>query len=210
MLSGQVPTTIPPVFDGSRLLAFYLYHRESDAPKSVKIKAESSGGALIANIDIVQTNILEGADFVRKLAARKKIQELQESTSINEYGYEEEEPKDDVRKAITQLGIDNGLASKYTSFVGIDKNTGQTLADKPMSTREIKNQVASGFGMNFGGGFGGGMIESASMNYYAAAYPCALASRPTCATASYMSPTQHCNSLQQNGLSQGKFGLHMI
>ena len=189
-LSGQVPSTIPPVFDGSRLLAFYLYHSESDAPKSVKIKAESSGGALIASVDIVQTNILEGADFVRKLAAKKKIQELQESTSINEYGYEEEEPKDDVRKAITQLGVDNDLASKYTSFVGIDTNTGKTLADKPMSTREIKNQVASGFGMNFGGGFGGGMIE------------CSYLCPPT---------IQHFMPQKQSAcFSKGKFGSHMI
>jgi hypothetical protein len=114
----------------------------------VKIRAESSGGALIADIDIVQANILQGAEFVRKLAARKKIQELQESTSTNEQGYEEEEANEVVKKAITRLGIDNGLASKYTSFVGIDKNTGQTLADKPMSTREIKNQVPSGSGMS--------------------------------------------------------------
>ena len=55
------------------------------------------------------------------------------------------------------MGIDNGLASKYTSFVGVDKKSGKTLTEKPMSTREIKNQVPSGFGMNFGGGFGGGM-----------------------------------------------------
>ena len=48
--------------------------------------------------------------------------------------------------------MENGLTSKYTSFVGVDKRTGKPLEDKPMSTREIKNQVPSGFGMTFGGG----------------------------------------------------------
>jgi hypothetical protein len=99
------------------------------------------------------------------LAARKKIQELQESTSTDETGDEEKEPKDkdEVKKAITKLGIENGLASKYTSFVGVDKTTGKAVEDQPMSTREIKDQVASGFGMSFGGSYNamGGMIEKA-------------------------------------------------
>ena len=107
---------------------------------------------MTADIDIAPANMLQGSNVVRKLAARKKIQELEESTSTDEHGNEKEEPKDGVRDAITSLGMENGLASKYTSFVGVDKQTGKALEDKPMSTRDIKNQVPSGFGITFGGG----------------------------------------------------------
>ena len=113
------------------------------------------------DIDLVEANFLNDGVIIRKLAARKKIQELEESKNVNEYGYEENEMNEDIKKTIIQLGLENSLTSQYTSFVGIDVTTGETLEEKPMWTREIKNQVASGYGgtgrsayRSFGGGFG--------------------------------------------------------
>ena len=105
----------------------------------------------------MDSNILEAGDFVHKLAGRKKIQELQETTSsADPWAYDDDEMNDDIKKAIIQIGLENSLASKYTSFVGIDRKSGKTLEDKPMLTRDIKNQVPSGHG-----GYGGFMGMSA-------------------------------------------------
>ena len=120
----------------------------------INIKADSPSGPLTIDLDVTETNILHESMIVRKLAARRKIQELEESKNIDEYGYEENEIENDVKENIIRLGLENSLCSQYTSFVGIDDSTGDTLTDKPMSTREIKNQVAAGFG-----GYGGsGMV----------------------------------------------------
>ena len=48
-----------------------------------------------------------------------KIQELEESKNVDEYGYEENETRDGIKKSIIQLGLENSLTSRYTSFVGI-------------------------------------------------------------------------------------------
>ena len=67
---------------------------------------------------------------------------------MDEHGSEQNETREDIKKAIIQLGIENGLASQYTSFVGIDDKTGDTLSDAPMWTREIRNQIPTTFNPN--------------------------------------------------------------
>ena len=89
---------------------------------------------------------MQESTIVRKLAARKKIQELEENVlSLSKFSDDEHDIKDEIKKTIIQLGLENNLTSQYTSFVGIDNTTGDPLSDRPMCTREIKNQVASGF-----------------------------------------------------------------
>jgi hypothetical protein len=51
--SGQVPSKISPVFDGSRLLAFYLYQTGSETPKSIKITAETPGKPLTFYMELI-------------------------------------------------------------------------------------------------------------------------------------------------------------
>ena len=142
----QVPSKIPPIFDGTRLLAYYFYSQEAKKPKLISIKADSPAGPLIINVSIDEINILNEGSIVRKLAARKKIQELEESVTEDSFRGWSESEKNWIKKSIVKLGLGNNLASQYTSFVGIDEMSGDTLGDKPISTREIKNQLASNFG----------------------------------------------------------------
>ena len=146
IITKQVPSYIPPIFDGTRLLAYYFYPPEANQPTTISIKADSPSGSLTIDVDIVKANMVYHCGIVRKLAARKKIQELEESRVVDEYGYEQNEARDDIKRTIIQLGLENSLASQYTSFVGIDDLTGDTLSEEPMWTREIKNQIASGYG----------------------------------------------------------------
>ena len=145
---GQVPTNVPPIFDGSRLLLYHIFETECPIPNNVTITAETPDGSLSAEIVIDESNILDTGNFVRKLAARKKIQELEEETIFGKYGYGnmESESSKNKKAAIVKLGIENGIASKHTSFIGVDEKTNKEISEKPMMTREIKNQVPSGFG----------------------------------------------------------------
>ena len=143
---GQVPSKIPPIFDGTRLLAYYFYSREAKKNTSINIKADSQAGPLITNVLIDETNILHEGSIVRKLAARKKIQDLEESETEDSFRGWSDDERNGIKKSIVKLGLVNNLASQYTSFVGIDQTTGDTLSYKPISTRDIKNQLASDFG----------------------------------------------------------------
>ena len=59
--------------------------------------------------------------------------------------------------------MENGLSRKYTSFVGVDENTKDFgINEMPMMTREIKNQVPSGFGCGY----------ATSMSYSSSAASC--------------------------------------
>ena len=140
----NVSSNIPPIFDGERLLAYHLYPSGASMPSMISMKADTPSGPLNIDIHISENNIIDENGLVRKLAARKKIQELEDSKNVD--GYEGYGRKEDVKKTIIQLGLENSLASNYTSFVGIDSKTGDVLCDMPMSRREIRNQIASGFG----------------------------------------------------------------
>merc|ERR1719334_3076440 len=42
----QIPSRIPPIFDGTRLLAYYFYSPETNKPHSININADSPTGPL--------------------------------------------------------------------------------------------------------------------------------------------------------------------
>ena len=149
-MAKQVPLKIPPIFDGTRLLAYYFYSPESIQPTMINLKADSPEGPFSIDIPIDENNILQESRVISKLAARKKIQELEENVDLfrdllND-GDLENSSEDEIKKTIIKLGLENSISSQYTSFVGIDHMTGKKLNDKPMYTREIKNQIALGSG----------------------------------------------------------------
>ena len=143
--------------------------------------------------------MLHHSGIVRKLAARKKIQELEESTIVAEYDYELNEARNDIKKTIIQLGLENNLASQYTSFVGIDDMTGDTLSEEPMWTREIKNQIASRYGggvrssMSFGATSQVGLLSGAPK-----LVPCSLA-MPAYCNARMSLPKKQASSYLKSG-----------
>ena len=140
-LDGQAPLKIPPIYDGSRLLVYHLFlENETTIPKSVTINAKTPDGLLSVELPIGRSCMV-GGNFVHQLAARKKIQDLAEIV-IGDHGITEEE----IKNAIIRLGINYKLASKYTSFVGVDKKEPNSSFELEMVTREINNQVPFGFG----------------------------------------------------------------
>lgn len=113
---GQAPTQIAPIFDGKRLLVYKLFQPRTDSrvPKSVKVTAQSPNGPLVFEIAVEEKSLING-DFVHQMAARKRIQELEEG------GCDPDATEKEIEDAIVELGLKFGLASKHTSFVGVDE-----------------------------------------------------------------------------------------
>ncbi len=145
---GSGGSEYPPIFDGSRFLVYKMFtgNAASEAPAKVTIKAMAPDGPLDVSLDITEDRMLEDGCFVHQLAARKKIQELEEEAQIRGYGYFGGERPSDNKEAITALALNYGLASKYTSFVGVDRATRKDWFEPAMSTRYVKQEVPYGYG----------------------------------------------------------------
>ena len=98
----------------------------------MKITAQTPDGPLSVEIPIDENSFING-DLVHQFAARKRIQDLEEM--IVEEGPESEITKKDVEDAIVELGLKFKLASKHTSFVGVDEKKPGEEPELVMHTR---------------------------------------------------------------------------
>ena len=142
---GQAPTRIPPIYDGTRLLVYRLFKPESLTPKCVTITAQTPDGPLAVEIPIDEKCFSAG-NLVHQLAARKRIQDLEEMI-IDESNVHV--TKQDVENAVVELGVKFRLASKYTSFVGIDDKKPKDEFEPVMNTRYVVHRDEKFFTMNF-------------------------------------------------------------
>merc|ERR1711988_1280529 len=129
------------LFDGSRLLSFKIFEKDQTLEK-VTIVAQAPDGPLKVTLPISNKDYLEAGNFVHQMAARQFIQDLE----TNNKSYEISEK---VKKDITDLGLEYGLATRYTSFVGVDKQTKKTLHESAMITHQIDHEVPRGFGIQY-------------------------------------------------------------
>jgi hypothetical protein len=126
------------LFDGSRLLSFKIFEKDQTLEK-VTIVAQAPDGPLKVTLPISDNDYLEAGNFVHQMAARQLIQDLE--TNSKSY-----EILDKVKKEVTDLGLEYGLATRYTSFVGVDKQTKKMLHESAMITRHIDHEIPRGFG----------------------------------------------------------------
>ena len=129
-IQSQVPFKIPAIYDGSRLIAYKILDANIEANDEITVKAKTPEGDLEVKLELCKDSMIEGNN-VHQLFARKMIQELEEK--------HEHENKEETKKLITELGLKYKLASKYTSFVGIDEKQGKSR--EMMVTRHVKNQM---------------------------------------------------------------------
>merc|ERR1719225_364084 len=132
-----IPSTSCPgvLFDGSRMLAFKMFDHD-EIIENVTITAQAPDGPLSVKIDIGKENILESGRLVHQMTARKQIQELEENS---------EYVSDEIKEEISKLALKHGIASKYTSFVGVDKKTRKSVLEPAMTSRQIQQEVPFGF-----------------------------------------------------------------
>ena len=126
------------LFDGSRLLSFKMFDKDQILEK-VTIVAQAPDGPLKVTLPISEKDRLDSGNFVHQMAARHMIQDLETNTK----SYETSEK---VKKEITDLGLLYGLATRYTSFVGVDKQTKKSFYESSMITHQIDHEVPRCFG----------------------------------------------------------------
>ena len=143
----QAPTIVPPLFSYSRTTVYFLISN-GDRPEKVFIKGSthvaSSNTICPHQIEIpVQAITSTGASLgLYQLAGRKLLQDLEEGRlSYLEGIYDKtEEPikhAELITKDGARVGVEFGLASKWTSFVAAaaDESTGERRADQQLGER---------------------------------------------------------------------------
>jgi len=134
-VKSQVPSKVPPIYDGNRLVLYKKLDKNLDVGDEITIKAKTPEGDLEHTFSITNDSYLEGRN-VHQLFARKMIQDIEER---HESVMETEESK----SLIVELGVKYNLASKHTSFVGVDEKQG-TISTWSMNSRQVANQMPFG------------------------------------------------------------------
>ena len=139
----QAPATVPPLYDGSRLLVFRLWGPGTSLADTVTITANTPAGELAESVQLGAEDWVEG-EMLHRMFARKMIQDLEERSP----GLDSEA---EVIAVITDLGLKYSLASRHTSFIGVSQGAGQ--GEGVMVSRQVHNQVPDR--MQGGGGYYG-------------------------------------------------------
>ena len=130
-------TSSPGVlFDGSRMLAFKIFDKD-ETLVNITITAEAPDGPLTVSIPIDNNCYLNSGKLVHQMAARRQIQDLEENSSYL---------SDEITEEMSDIALKHSIASKYTSFVGVDKKTRKSILEPAMSSRQIHQEVPLGYG----------------------------------------------------------------
>ena len=131
------PTSFPGVlFDGTRMLSFKNFDLEKNL-QNVTITAQAPDGPLSLEVPIGKECYLTSGTLVHKMAARQTIQYLEENSG---------HMTNEIKEKVTELALKHGIASKYTSFVGIDKKTRKSIFEQSMTCHQIQQETPCGFG----------------------------------------------------------------
>ena len=109
------------------MIVYKQIDKSLDLSEEISVKAKTTEGYLEHSFQVTLDSFIEG-NSLHKLFARNMIQDVEEKYDSNE---------DDRKALITELGLNYKIASKYTSFVGVDDKNGSYDF---MITRRVKNQ----------------------------------------------------------------------
>ncbi|KAJ3335167.1 von Willebrand factor A domain-containing protein 5A [Gonapodya sp. JEL0774] len=123
------PFRAPPLYAGSRYIAFAILDGNLPDPATVKISGVGPDGPIQLEIPVgVQTEVgPEVKPLVHTMAARKLVQDMMEGTSwMHAEGVSVDEAR--IRTEVVRIGKTYGIASKYTSYVAVQVLNGEEKA----------------------------------------------------------------------------------
>ncbi|KAH9830990.1 uncharacterized protein C8Q71DRAFT_862124 [Rhodofomes roseus] len=131
----QAPSTVPDFYPGNRFIVSAILSKTIQVPKSVVLRGETPDGqATEFNIPVHLANFQKPwPPLVHTLAARRIIQELEDGfldclgIAGNADSYRSEEI---AKAAIVRYSTEFQLASKYASFIAVEKETEDTSIDE--------------------------------------------------------------------------------
>jgi len=132
-IKNQVPSKVPPLYDGNRLIVYKKIDKNLEIDEEITIKAKTTEGILEHTFKVLNDSFIEGRNL-HQLFARKLIEEVEER--------QETENNEEGKELIIELGVKYHLASKHTSFVGVDEKFNSFAAG--IKTRKVANQTPFG------------------------------------------------------------------
>jgi hypothetical protein len=147
----QAPYRIPSLFPFSRSTAYAILTGDNvHAPKSVWLRGTTPSGDEL-ELEIAVQSIPEKSRTIHQLAARKILQELEEGTSYlhsGKYGVDKKKNEgtfsDWVDREGTRVGVTYAVASKWTSFVAVEKKQ-EREGEKSACEAEEASKEREGF-----------------------------------------------------------------
>ena len=128
------PFTAPPVFSGSRYLAFCLVAPGASAPSAVHVTAETPAGKLDVHVPVEHAVSSHPRGIIHPMAARALIRDLEDGSSwLHAAARPTDVTADKVKAEITRLAIAHSLVSTHTSFVAVQTDGKPAVVERSSS-----------------------------------------------------------------------------
>ncbi len=140
----QAPHSVPPVFDGGRLVVYGIL--KGNAACDVTLRAKAPGGELVVPMRLETKGAPEGK-LLATLAARTLIRDLEEGASplhTTRGSLQRRTTRDKVKEEIVRLGVTYGLASRETSYVAVEER--EVPVNGEMVLRKVPIALTRGWG----------------------------------------------------------------
>ncbi|HYY42354.1 MAG TPA: VIT and VWA domain-containing protein, partial [Pyrinomonadaceae bacterium] len=137
------PQRIPDLFSAKPVIVTGRY--TAGARGSVKLRGRVRGREFVREIPVVLPETEAQHDVLATLWARRRVDDLMRQDMS---GMQQNNPRADLREAITQLGLEFRLLTQFTSFVAVEEMT-YTDGGTP---RRVDVPVELPAGMNGAGG----------------------------------------------------------
>ena len=112
------PQRLPDLFSAKPVIVSGRY--TAGARGVIKLRGEMSGRAFAREVHVDLPENESRHDVLASLWARARIDDLM---SQDYAGIQNNNPRDDIRESITQLGLDFRLMTQFTSFVAVEEMT---------------------------------------------------------------------------------------
>jgi Ca-activated chloride channel family protein len=144
-VSEVYPKRLPDLFSAKPLVLTGRYTTPGKA--TIRLRGKVAGHSVVRKIDVEFPGFEPEHDVLATLWARRKIVDLM-AQDYN--GIQQGNPKPDVRKAITQLGLDYRLMTQFTSFVAVE----ELIITEGGEPRRVEVPVELPDGVSYEGIFG--------------------------------------------------------
>lgn len=112
------PKRIPDLFSAKPVVLAGRYARGGEG--TIRLKGRMSGREFVREIPVALPDAESAHDVLATLWARRRVDDLMGQDMA---GIQQGQTRDDVRREITQLGLDFGLMTQFTSFIAVDETS---------------------------------------------------------------------------------------
>ena len=151
-VSDVAPGRVPDVFSARPIVVTGRY---ADAGKgTIRIRGRAAGRDVVREVAVDLPARAPDHDVIATLWARRQVEAVM---SRDWAGMQSGAPREDVRAAVTKLGLDFGLMTQYTSFVAVE----EMVVNDGGRSRRVEVPVEMPDGVSYDGVFGAEREERA-------------------------------------------------